>query len=104
MNRNGENYKEYTIEDCLTCIDVKSILPYYRKIDDLLINGNFNTCDAFLNNINTKNVSDVLLIGLLRLTYSWKDKLPSWQSLLSKTRIELSLRGYDDKKLLRGLI
>lgn len=87
-----------------TFTDVKSILPYYKKIDDLLINSDFNTCDALLNNINTKNLSDVLLIGLLRLTYSWKAKLPSWPLLLSKTSKELSLRGYDDKKLLRGLM
>jgi len=84
--------------------DVPSILPYYKKIDALLMNSDFSTCDALLKNVKTKDLSDVLLIGLLRLTYQWKNRLPSWSSLLVDASKELFYRGYDAKKLLRGLV
>jgi hypothetical protein len=84
--------------------DVPSILPYYKKIDALLMNNDFGTCDALLKSVKTKDLSDVLLIGLLRLTYQWKNRLPSWSSLLVDASKELFHRGYDEKKLLRGLV
>lgn len=87
-----------------TLNDVKTVFPYYQKIDSLLSDKEFNVCDALLSQTNTKSLSDVLLIGLLRLTYNWRTKLPSWPSLLADTNRELLSRGYDSKRLLRGLI
>jgi len=83
---------------------VKALVPYYKEINKLLNQKNFALCDTFLNQVQTNELSDVLLIGLLRLTNNWKSDLPSWSSLLANSGKELERRGHDSKALLTGLV
>lgn len=83
--------------------NVKSLLPYYKEINQLMIEDQFQACDIFLKNIRVKELSDVLLVGLLRLTYSRKDHLDVWVDFLEKSEKELSKRGHDSHALLKGL-
>lgn len=90
-------------ETASTLTDVKSLLPYYKKINDLIANREFDTCDSFLQQVRTGELSDVLLVGLLRLTNSWKSELPAWNGLLERSRKEIKNRGHDSEILLKGL-
>lgn len=83
--------------------DVKSLLPYYKEINSLIANRDFSTCDTFLNNVRARNLSDVLLVGLLRLTANWKNDLPTWSNLLERSHKELNNRGHDSENMLKGL-
>jgi len=83
--------------------NVKSLLPYYKKINQLMAEEDFQTCNVFLKNITASELSDVLLVGLLRLTYSRKNHLDAWVGLLKQSKDELSKRGHDEKALLNGL-
>lgn len=83
--------------------NVKSLLPYYKKINQLMAEEQFHTCNIFLENIRVSELSDVLLVGLLRLTYSRKNYLDAWVGLLEKSKDELSKRGHDSHALLNGL-
>jgi hypothetical protein len=60
-------------------------------------------CNIFLRQLRIHELSDVLLVGLLRLTSSWKNELPAWPVVLDNAKKELFTRGYDSKMLLRGL-
>ncbi len=84
--------------------NVKSLLPYYKEINSLVTNKKFEMCDDFLRQIRTGDLSDVLLVGLLRLTSSWKSELPSWSGLLAQSRKEIKKRGNDSDMLLKGLV
>lgn len=98
------NWAEEFFKNSLSLNSPQLLLPYYEKIDKLLRNKEFHLCNTFISNINTKKLSDVLLIGLVRLTYAWRSQLPDWNLLLSNVGSELITRGYDKKKVLRGLI
>lgn len=84
--------------------DVKSLLPYYKKINSLITNREFETCDNFLQQVQVIDLSDVLLVGLLRLTNTWKSELPAWNGLLMRSRKEIKRRKNDSDVLLKGLI
>jgi len=84
--------------------DVESLLPYYQEINTLLSGKKFKACNSFIRQVKVKTLSDVLLVGLLRLTYNWKSDLPAWNNLLERSRKELDVRKHDSSKLLIGLI
>lgn len=83
--------------------NVKSLLPYYKEINDLIKNKEFESCDDFLGQVRAAELSDVLLVGLLRLTNTWRSELPSWNGLLVQSRKEIEIRGKDSNILLKGL-
>lgn len=82
----------------------KQLLPYYESINKLLFDKRFDTCDRFFSLIDVSNLSDVLLIGILRLTVMWKDNFKNWDVLLHDAKKQLDLRGLDSTRLLRGLL
>ena len=79
-------------------------LAYYKEINKLIIERNFTLCDSFLSEGKTYDAGYPLLIGLLRLTYAWKDKLPSWSSLLDRAKAEIENKGNNSDLLLKGLL
>ncbi len=84
--------------------DTKSILPYYKEINKIISEKKYSECNCFLSNIKVADLSDLLLVGILRLTFSWKNELPAWSLLLENSKAELENRNYDSKSVLRGLI
>lgn len=82
---------------------VSEVSALYKVIRTLLNDGKVRDCDSFLKFIEPKEMSNVLLVGLLRLTNSYKDELRSWHTLKSKVQLELSRRGFDATRKLRGL-
>jgi hypothetical protein len=83
---------------------VSKLLPYYKNINEMLVGKNYKACNTFLQYVNVENISDVLLVGLLRLTRSWANELPQWNVLLSQCSLEIANRGENPEKLLKGLV
>ena len=100
---NSEQWVKDFINESMQLNDAKALLPYYNHINSMLANGKFDLCNILFKNINIKRLSNVLLVGLLRLTFSQKHKIPSWPILLKSSRHELILRGFDANIVLRGL-
>lgn len=90
-------------QECSEINDVKTLLPYYKKINQLIVDGDFGTCNLFFRRLNTKSLSEVLLLGLLRLTSQWKNNIPAWKMHLDLVEKELKNRGMDSRSLLKGL-
>lgn len=91
----------YKTSQCITTVtEVSSV---YKDVTKLLQQGHTHDCDTFLRFVEPKDLSNVLLVGLLRLTNTYKSKLQSWVPLKLKVTKELSVRGYDPTRKLRGL-
>ena len=86
-----------------TLDSVSKLLPYYKNINEMLGNQQYQSCNTFLKYVHVENLSDVLLVGLLRLTYSWANELPQWNIFLSQCSSEIANRGQDPRTLLKGL-
>ncbi len=84
--------------------NVKSLLPFYMEINKLIADKKFNICNSFIEQVIIKDLSDTLLVGLLRLTSSHKNDLPYWRRLLTNAKEELSYRKYDSDSILKGLL
>ena len=84
--------------------DVASLLPYYSHLNELIVEKDFDSLDDLLNQIKVQQLSDVLLVGVLRLTYLSKAYLPSWSNLLKEVQYEIERRGYEKDLILSGLL
>lgn len=84
-------------------VNVETLLPYYTHIHDILIMKKYKVCNDILIEIEVSNSSDVLLVGLLRLTFTWRHNLDAWKNFLDKVDNELISRKLDSKKILSGL-
>lgn len=58
----------------------------YNEIDDLLLSGDFKTCNNILSKLNPSELSKALIISYLIVTYRAREKLPE--------RLEFSNRAY----------
>jgi len=56
---------------------VKQLVPLYLHIREWIDKEEFGIIDWFFGRVDVSQLSNVLLIGLLRLTYRWKDELSS---------------------------
>jgi hypothetical protein len=65
--------------------------------------GNFLQLSTELSQIEVGAFPDIVLISLLRNTFSFRSNLPSWNELLSKTERILRKRNREPRQLLRGL-
>lgn len=79
------------------------ITPYYANITTMIYEKKLHECDSFLKFVDTTSISNVLLVGVLRLTNQAKSDLHNWHNLKSKIEVELEYRGLDSKRKLRGL-
>lgn len=66
-------------------------------------NGGFEKLSSDIQLLDPENFPDIVLIALLRNTYSMRSKLPDWNSLLDQTEALLRRRGSEPRILLRGL-
>jgi hypothetical protein len=72
------------IEQYPTLFDLKSIKPYYSNIRLLLRQENFLLYSTLLEKIEVNKLDDTLIVGLLRLSFMQKEKIPYWRPFLEK--------------------
>lgn len=92
------------LQTASTLNDVKSLLPFYMEINKLIAENKFTVCNSFLRQVRTQELSNTLLVGLLRLTSSYKNKLPYWAALRTNAKQELINRKQDADAILKGLL
>ena len=83
---------------------VKELLPYYKKLNKLLHDKDYEEVNKIFDSINIAETDATLLMGVLRLTYIYKTTLSSWVPLRDKVEIELDRRGLDSESILEGLL
>ena len=80
---------------------VKELLPHYKEISKLLHKEDYEAINMILDEAIPEGV---LSIGILRLTFMWRDKIPSWNTFRDKIEKELTSKGLDSKSILVGLL
>lgn len=99
-----DKWTEEFILNAKNLVSPEDLFPYYSKINDLMINEDFEKYDSVLNKVEVEELNEVLIIALLRLSFSWKDKISSWNTFLGKSIIALEKKGHKSQELLVGLI
>jgi len=102
--RQSEPWTANFLDNLKTIDNPKILLPYYKNIRSLMLKDDFQAFNILLNSIRISDTSEVLMIGLLRLTNPWKSQISSWKSFLNRANIELDKRGHISEKLLYGLL
>jgi len=59
--------KERHIDDTLDYI--------FDTLDNLLLDGQFDTCDEILDKFVVEDYDETILVGVLTIVYVWKEKL-----------------------------
>lgn len=67
------------------------------------VRSRFKQLSADLQHFDLEKLTDVILVALLRNTYSTRSLIPFWSSLLEKTEVILSERRREPRYMLRGL-
>lgn len=67
-------------------------------------NNDFDALDELLLLANVKSASEQLIVSVLRLTYSVRHNLKSWNTQLEYSIKELNKRNLNANLLLRGLV
>lgn len=88
----------------LSSVDsVSKLAPIYSKINDMLVRKAFSEVDDILYCVDAKNCSDLLMLGLARITFSYRDKLFFWDEYRASVAKEGELRNLDKRSLI-GLV
>jgi hypothetical protein len=88
---------------CSNIESVQELLPFYSSFNELIFKKEYQTIDQILKYVKPSNLSDVLLVGLPRLTLNSKEYLKNWDLLLDQIGDEIQRRGYNKNTLLSGL-
>jgi hypothetical protein len=76
----------------------------FARVDDFVDEGKFEELDEFMRFFELEKLRSELLVGLLRITVPFRDKLSSWLPMLGVSYQILGRRGLDAKKVLVGLL
>jgi hypothetical protein len=76
-----------------TAVDSTTLLPIYEKINRSIYYKRWREVDAVFLHIDIPRMSDVLLMGLLRLTYTYRHNLKSWLSLRNSVQSHFKKKG-----------
>lgn len=91
--------KEKNSED----LPISEIVVVIEHLNILINDSQFLTIDEILKDNLNEKTSATIIVTLLRSTFYLKEKLPSWQNLLTSSRGWLRERGENYKRILIGL-
>lgn len=77
----------------------------YDRLDNLLLAGDFDTCDAILTEVNVARLDSVGMIGFLTITLPARQRLDAREGLVTRIRDALLQKrpGHEVDGLLQGL-
>lgn len=97
-----------TIEDILVNqekdLSQKELVALCEILRSHLYLKNYWMIDHLCRDINAEKASKIVLIGVLRYCFSYKDYLPHWRVLLGRCKQSLLNRGEDPERILNGLL
>lgn len=79
------------------------LLPIYREISAMCVEGRFLELNARLESIDVKHTDVAMLLAWVRLTHLCRHELDAYCPLLEAIAVELRARCVDDVALLKGL-
>jgi hypothetical protein len=82
----------------------KVILGHYEKIYPALFSEKFSNIDYILGRLEVEDCPDLFLVGLLRITAPWKEKLVYWEYLLEVVKQKFNCHGLKTESILSGLL
>lgn len=77
--------------------------PHFSKIHNLCMLGRFEEINSILRGIDAKKASPLVLMGMSRLTWVYKDSISEWNNHTRKAYDELKARGEDADSIMRGV-
>ena len=92
----------YRVEE--SSVSPADLLPLYKEINELFQGGYYETFDEFLTKIDFTQTAPVVMIGIIRLSFSARYKLENWEDATYRVYDELLSRGMEAATLLRGLM
>jgi len=81
----------------------KAINILFKEIDDLLCEGEFETCNESLKTFDLERLDTSLLVGLLSITFPASDKLSYRPEMVEKIRTRLENLAPDRVGRLRSM-
>lgn len=82
--------------------DEEALDTVFDALDDLLLDGDFNTCSWFLKHITVSQIPVVQMINVLSATHLAKDKIDEWSMFYERVRVAMIDKGEDPDELLKG--
>lgn len=79
----------------------------FQQIDilhNLIIEKKLSKYDEILGEVNISSVNTIMIIGLLRTSFLYKNILSNWKLFLEKAKTELKYRNLNPNKLLIGMV
>ena len=83
---------------------VKTLLPYYKKWNDHLINREFDKYSEIMKTMNIEKSSTISQIGILRLSFLFRENISEWDIFVKRVYNNLLERNEDADTILQGLI
>lgn len=83
--------------------DLNVLLPIYKDIQEMLSSRKFDEVNDKITYMYTCQISAVLLVGMVRLTFMWRKYLANWDSWVAESIIRLDKMGLNSKEIMRGL-
>lgn len=85
-----KTFEEKLVNMGETNVSMEHILDYiFDTIDDLLLQNNFCKVDYVLNNIDVSKFEEMVLLGLLTVTYPWKKTLSLRNNFYDRIEIRI---------------
>ncbi len=75
----------------------------FMVIQNYLEGEEWMNCNDYIKQLNTDEMRDSLLVGVVRMTYHYRGELSNWDDLFDRVGCELYRRGLDGESMLRGL-
>lgn len=76
----------------------------YDRVDDLLLEGAFNTCNALLACVDVERSDETLLLGILTITHAARERLPRRAEFFRQVRGRILRTSPNEAEgLLQGL-
>jgi hypothetical protein len=85
-------------------INSDQISEIYKEVYHMIMERDFQSIDKKYQEFNVKELNMVLLVGLPRLTYLYRDEMDEWDSFLERCKNEIDERGENSEELLKGLL
>jgi hypothetical protein len=76
---------------------------FIGRISEYIEQYGFDLCDELLDVVDLERLHPVLMVALIRTTFSFRHELNNWVSCRDKISALLYKLGYDSAGVLRGL-
>jgi len=93
--------QEYKIG--VKALNQKELLPYFEVLHDLIFNNTIDKISLIINTMSIKNSSTLILVSIMRLSFTKSNTIENYQHILNKISLELDNRNENGKQILQGL-